>query len=113
METVEELERKVALVRPLLRGKNISLSWHDPCCSRIEAALARGDRRLGGIILEAWKRGGNLEQDRFDYDRWIGAFDAAGLDMADFANREIAKDEPLAWDHIDVGVTQGVSGPRR
>ena len=107
METLEELERKVALVRPLLRGKNISLSWHDPRCSRVEAALARGDRRLGRVILEAWKRGGNLEQDRFDYDRWIGAFDAAGLDMAHFAHREIARDEPLPWDHINVGVTKG------
>ena len=106
MDALEELERKVALARPLLRAKNISVSWHDPRCSRIEACLARGDRRLGQVILEAWKRGGNLEQDRFDYDRWLAAFDAAGLDMADFANREIGKDEPLPWDHINVGVSK-------
>ncbi|MCX6345704.1 MAG: TIGR03960 family B12-binding radical SAM protein [Armatimonadetes bacterium] len=106
MDSFEEIDRKVALVRSLLKAKNISLSWHDPRCSRIEAALARGDRRLGQVILESWKRGGNLEQDRFDYNRWVEAFDAAGLDMADFANSVIAKDAALPWDHIDVGVSK-------
>lgn len=106
MDSFEELERKVAIVRPLLTGKNISLSWHDPRCSRIEAALARGDRRIGEAILSSWKRGGNLEQDRFNYERWVEAFAEAGLDMAEFANREIPKDAPLPWDHIDVGVSK-------
>ncbi|MHB9038857.1 MAG: TIGR03960 family B12-binding radical SAM protein [Armatimonadota bacterium] len=106
MDTLEELERKIALVRPLLRGKNISLSWHDPKCSRVEAALARGDRRLGLVIHEVWKHGGKLEQDNYNHDRWQAAFDSAGLDITDFANREIPKDETLPWDHISVGVSR-------
>ena len=65
MASPEELERKIALLRPMLRGKNIALSWHDPSCSRVEAALARGDRSLGKVIHEAWRLGGKLEQDRF------------------------------------------------
>ncbi|MCE5197385.1 TIGR03960 family B12-binding radical SAM protein [bacterium] len=106
MVPMEELERRIALVRPLLRGKNISLSWHDPRCSRIEAALARGDKRLGNVIHESWRNGGNLEQDCFNYDRWQAAFDKAGLDIADFANADLPTDAPLPWDHISVGVSK-------
>ncbi|MCL5103269.1 MAG: TIGR03960 family B12-binding radical SAM protein [Armatimonadetes bacterium] len=106
MATLEELDRKISLIRPLLRGKNISLSWHDPRCSRVEAALARGDRQLGVVIHEVWKNGGKLEQDRFNNDRWLATFDTAGLDIAYYANREIPKDAPLPWDHIDVGVSK-------
>ena len=106
MDTLEELEGKIALIRPLLRGKNISLSWHDPRSSRVEAALARGDRRLGKVIREVWKSGGKLEQDNYNHDRWQAAFDSAGLDITEFANREIPKDAPLPWDHISVGVSK-------
>lgn len=106
MAPLEELDRKIALIRPLLRGKNISLSWHDPKCSRVEAALAKGDRRLGRVIYDVWKNGGKLEQDNYNHDRWQAAFDTAGLDITDIANREIPKDEPLPWDHISVGVSK-------
>ena len=106
MVPLEELERRIALLRPLLRGKNIALSWHDPACSQVEAALARGDRSLGKVIYEVWRRGGKLEQDRFDPARWAEAFEAAGLTIADFANADYAKDAPLPWDFVDVGVSK-------
>ncbi len=102
----EELERRIALLRPMLRGKHIALSWHDPACSRVEAALARGDRRLGKVVYEAWKRGSKFEQDRFDAARWAEAFEAAGLDIADFANAEYPKDAALPWDFVDVGISK-------
>ena len=36
----------------------------------------------------------------------LAAFEAAGLDIADYANADIAADAPLPWDHIDVGVSK-------
>lgn len=106
MVDLEELQRRIGIVRSSLRGKNIALSWHDPACSRVEAALARGDRALGRVIYEAWRRGGKFEQDNFDNNRWLEAFDAAGLDIAHYANRDIPVDSPLPWDHIDTGVSK-------
>ena len=106
MASLEELERRIALIRPMLKGSNISLSWHDPRCSRVEAALARGDARLGQVILDAWRRGAKLEQDSFDYDRWLAAFDSAGLDIAGYANADIPLDAPLPWDHVNTGVSR-------
>jgi len=105
MASVDELERKIALIRPLLRGKNIMLSWHDPLCSRVEAALARGDRLLGKVIYDAWRRGAKFEQDNFVSDRWMAAFEAAGLDIAHYANADLPKDAALPWEFVDVGVT--------
>lgn len=106
MDGLEEIERKVSLIRPLLRGKNIAFSWHDPRGTQVEAALARGDRALSGVIYDVWKNGGNLEQDNFSYERWISAFEAAGLDISYYANRTIPKEERLPWDHIQVGVSK-------
>lgn len=106
MVDVEELERRIGLLRPVLTGRSIALSWHDPACSRVEAALARGDRALSAVVHDAWKRGGRLEQDCFDGDRWLAAFDAAGLDITGYANREIPTDAPLPWDHVRMGVSK-------
>lgn len=106
MVDAEELQRRIALIRLLLKGKSIDLSWHDPACSRVEAALARGDRAVSAAIYEAWKRGGRLEQDCFDSERWLAAFESAGLDIAHYANRDIPVDSPLPWDHIDTGVSK-------
>jgi len=106
MVTPEELDRRIALLRPLLSGKNIQLSWHEPSSSRIEAALARGDKRLCPVIYSVWKSGGNLEQDNFVYDRWKHAFESNGLEISEFANRDLDRTAPLPWDHIDFGVTK-------
>jgi len=106
MVDLVELQRRIGLVRSSLKDKNIALSWHDPACSRVEAALARGDRAVGRAIYEAWRRGGKFEQDKFDNSRWLEAFAAAGLDIAHYANREIPVDSPLPWDHIDMGVSK-------
>lgn len=112
MTPPDELERRVALLRSMLRGKHIELSWHNPTCSRVEAALARGDRRLGKVVYEAWKRTysapctADSSQDRFDPARWAEAFEAAGLNIADFANAEYARDAALPWDFVDIGVSK-------
>ncbi len=58
------------------------------------------------MIHDVWQRGGNLEQDNCDYEKWLSAFEAAGLDIARYANSDIPHDAPLPWDHIDTGVSK-------
>lgn len=98
-----ELERRISILRNMVRKKRVTINWHDPLSSQIEAALARGDRAVWRAIYEAWKRGGYLEQDSFDFNRWLEAFEIAGLSIEHYANRDIPYDEPLPWDHIDTG----------
>lgn len=107
-DDIAEVERKFQLLKDSMRMKNAALSWHDPKQGRIEAVLARGDRRVGPAILENWKRGGNFDgwHEYFSYDRWMEAFKAAGIDPAYYANRTRDYKEALPWDHIDSGVSK-------
>jgi radical SAM family uncharacterized protein len=100
------LEEKQELLRRRLRGPGISFSWHDPRTTLLEAALSRGDRRLGQVIYHAWQLGAKFDawNELFDEDLWWRAFAEAGLDPNFYARRERSFDEVLPWDHIDVGV---------
>ena len=99
--TMEEYIRKVHLLRDNIKAKNV-----DPQTSYIEATLSRGDRRMGSVIENVWRAGGRLEawSDYFSFDRWMKAFDDAGVDPTFYAHRLRDKDEVMPWDNVDVGV---------
>ncbi len=104
--TMEEYQRRVNLLRSAITNKSINYNWHDPDTSYLEAVFARGDRRLGAVIEEAWKQGAKFDSwsEYFDLDRWMKAFETCGLDPDFYALRERTKDEVLPWSHISVGV---------
>lgn len=102
-----ELKAKHELLRQGLRRKGIKLSWQDPKISLLEAALSRGDRRLGKVIYRAWKLGATFDawDEHFKYENWLRAFAESGLDPGFYAQRQRALDEALPWAHIDTGVS--------
>lgn len=104
--TMEEYIRKVHLLRDNIKAKNVVYNWHDPQTSYIEATLSRGDRRMGSVIENVWRAGGRLEawSDYFSFERWMKAFDDAGVDPTFYAHRLRDKDEVMPWDNVDVGV---------
>ena len=104
--TMDEYIRKVHLLRDSIKAKNVVYNWHDPQTSYIEATLSRGDRRMGRVIENVWRAGGRLEawSDYFSFERWMKAFDDAGVDPTFYAHRERDKDEVMPWDIVDVGV---------
>lgn len=104
--TMDEYIRKVNLLRENIKAKNVVYNWHDPQTSYIEATLSRGDRRMGRVIENVWRAGGRLEawSDYFSFERWMKAFDDAGVDPTFYAHRERDKDEVIPWDIVDVGV---------
>jgi radical SAM family uncharacterized protein len=103
---VDQIEAKQALLKRELRGPGLKLSWTDPQETLLEAWLSRGDRRVGRVIEEAWRRGARFDawQEHFRYDLWMQAFEAAGLDPDFYTHRERPIDETLPWDHIDAAV---------
>lgn len=103
---MEEYSRRVKLLRSSITAKNVSYNWHDADTSLIEATLSRGDRRIGAVIEEVWRNGGRMEawDDYFNFDRWIKAFEACGLDPAFYATRERSEDEVLPWSRVSLGV---------
>jgi hypothetical protein len=74
----------------------------------LEAALSRGDRRLGKVIYRAWQMGAVFDawDELFKYELWQKAFEEVGLDIKFYAQRERSQDELLPWAHIDAGVSQ-------
>ena len=106
--TIEELERKQKLLREKLHLRSVTFSWHEPHLSFLEAAFARGDRRLCGVLLAAWKRGCRFDgwTEEFKFDAWMAAFADCGLTCEQFAHKRYELDAPLPWDHIDAGVTK-------
>ena len=68
----------------------------------LEAVFARGDRRLGKVIFEAWKRGAKFDgwQEFFNFTLWSESFTATGIDPRFYANRERSMEEILPWDFI-------------
>ena len=104
--TMEEYMRKVTLLRDNMRNKSITYNWHDPDTSFLEACLSRGDRRLADVIETAWKNGAKFDSwsEYFNFQTWIDAFQANGLDPAFYANRERGKEEILPWKVISDGV---------
>ncbi len=103
----EDLRGKQDLLRRMLRKGPVRLTWNDPRETRLEAILSRGDRRLGPVVLEAWRAGARFDgwQEQFRWERWQGAFARAGLDP-DFYLRARPFEEVLPWEHIDSGVSK-------
>jgi radical SAM family uncharacterized protein len=107
-EGEQQLNAKIELLKQRLRRKEVRLSWNEPKLSQLEAAMSRGDRRLGRVIHRAWQLGNIFDgwSEHFNYENWLRAFQETGLEPGFYAQRELSLDEPLPWAHIDIGVTQ-------
>jgi radical SAM family uncharacterized protein len=103
---VDELERKVRLVRDAVRRSGVQLKWHDPAATFAEGIVSRGDRRIGAVIERVWRDGGVFQEwsERFVLDRWLDAMAAEGLDPDWYVTRHRTDDEVLPWDHVRAGL---------
>lgn len=113
--TPDEARRRIAVVREAMAGggrssrkrrPSVRLDWHDPVMARIEAVLARGDRRVARAVEAAWRSGARFEgwSEHFRPELWTEAFAAAGIDPSLYAGRERDLDEPLPWGHLSSGL---------
>lgn len=106
--TEEQLAAKHEILGAALQRRGTRLSWGNVKVSLLEAALSRGDRRLGRVIYRAWQMGAVFDawDELFRWEIWEKAFAAEGLDIKFYAQRERSQDELLPWAFIDVGVSQ-------
>ena len=107
-DTFDQLAEKQEYLGSKITDKKIRYTHHDAKVSRIEAVLARGDRRLADALELACREGFCFDSwdECFDYDRWISVFERTGVDPAFYANRAWGLDEVLPWDIIDCGVSK-------
>jgi radical SAM superfamily enzyme YgiQ (UPF0313 family) len=94
MLPIAETRRRMGIIRRGLAAEPwAELVLESPNEAFIQAALSRGDRRIGEVVCRvAETRGG--------FGDWIAAFRDEGLDPEWFALRERMREEPLPWGHI-------------
>ena len=95
-------------VKEMHNHKSIRYNWHEAYVTVLEGVLARGDRRLCDTIQYVYEHGGYFDawNEYFDYNRWLDAFKATGIDPDFYTMRERDVEEVLPWDFIDVGVSK-------
>jgi len=105
MASIEELKRKIHLIKNHNRNPRVWYKFNDPEMSFLEGFISRGDRRLGRVILEAWRAGAHLDawREMFSSAPWLAAIDQCAVDPSFYVHRRRDVAEPLPWDHITVG----------
>ncbi len=119
--TLQEVERKLELLRRAMPRRVRPFRWHHPGQSVAESYLARGDRRMASVLervvtgehtgLDAWT-------EHFELPRWQAALEGAHQageipDPALYLGPRAAE-ATLPWDHLDFGVQRRyLAGERR
>ncbi len=112
MYSNEEYISRAAIVKHAfhkqLNRKSLKYHWHDAEITVLEGVFARGDRRCGKVIEEAYRLGCLYDAwtEVFDNEKWMKAFENTGIDIAFYNERERSISELLPWDFIDIGVTK-------
>jgi len=104
----EILSEKQRFLKGKMHAKQITYNYSDNKLGFMEAVFARGDRRIGKVLLKAWELGCKFDGwgEHFKYDSWMKAFEECGVDPYFYATRRREYSEILPWDHIDVGVSK-------
>lgn len=107
-DTADMFIQKQKIVKSSITRKQVQYNYHHANLSSLEGVMARGDRRIGKVIYQAWKNGCKFDawNDLFSYQKWLEAFDITGINPTFYANRQRDLDEILPWDHISIGVTK-------
>lgn len=102
-----ETRDKQQFLRKELQLRKLKLKWQDAPISFLEGVFARGDRRLGKVLVKARELGCRFDGwgELFNFAAWQEALASTGIDPL-FYHRRRDLDEILPWDHLDCGVTK-------
>jgi radical SAM family uncharacterized protein/radical SAM-linked protein len=109
MDPLAQIERKQQLLRDSARTvRGLGLKTHDAATSVLEGILARGDRRLAGVIERAFLGGARFDSwdDHLRLDLWQEALEHFGIDTSVFLGT-IRVGARVPWDHLDIGLEEG------
>jgi len=108
MASEEYLAKAREMLRKAMPEGRLALRVHRLDRSLLEGVMARGDRRVGRAIYEAWRAGAKFDawDECLKMDAWKAGFAAAGIDPAFYAHRERSRHEVLPWDRVTMGETR-------
>lgn len=108
----EEYIRRATIVKHeflnQLNKKSLKYNWHEADVTVLEGVFARGDRKTGVVIEEAYRLGCLYDSwsEQFSNERWMQAFENTGVDIDFYTTRARDLEELFPWDFIDVGVSK-------
>ncbi len=100
--------RSIRRVKDALRiHRNVKVSYHGPFTAVLEGIVARGDAQVGGLILEAWKRGARFDawDDLFRADVWRAVLSERPELLRILEGYPAGTPQP--WDDISIRVSEG------
>ena len=105
-DSIETLHKKQEHLIGCVHSKKLTCNWHDADTSFLEGVFARGDRRLGKVLEQAFEHGCKFDgwSDFFSLPKWLEVFEKCGIDPTFYNQRRRSFDEVLPWDHIDYGI---------
>ena len=95
----EEYIRRATIVKheflQQLNKKSLKYNWHEADVTVLEGVFARGDRKVGKVIEEAYRLGCLYDSwsESFDNEKWMQAFANTGVDIEFYTMRERSMDE--------------------
>lgn len=105
-DSTESFTEKHNYLFDKLKIKGVTFNYHDDFTSTVEAIFARGDRRVGELLLLAYENGCKLDgwSEFFSVEKWKDAISKWSMDEKFYTTRARLFDEILPWDKIDSGV---------
>lgn len=105
----EEFSRKHAVLRQALREsglRRVTLNVTDPQISLLEAVISRGDRNVGEMIYQAWKRGCVFDawDERFKPAIWHAVAEEMGTPLLALASMEREPGSLQPYDIVHIGL---------
>lgn len=108
MATADQISIRQRILRDASNRRGVAFKYPDQHVSRLECAMARGDRRLADVVLRAFLAGCRFDNwtETFKAEAWAAAFVDSGIDMQDYLG-SIPDDARLPWDVIDMLIEPG------
>jgi radical SAM superfamily enzyme YgiQ (UPF0313 family) len=100
--------QKIHAIKDAFRNNiKIKITYHAPFLSWLEGMIARGDERVGDILIEAYRQGARFDawDDKFRKDVWKDIIEKnSAIIQPLLDSRQVS--EILPWDDISIGVTR-------
>jgi radical SAM family uncharacterized protein/radical SAM-linked protein len=108
MDTIDEITRKINLIKKLLLPITKTVRIHNYQASILEGLIARGDRRLSKIIYEVWKKGAKFDQwiDKCKINIWQETLTKYGIQLYSYIHTTKKYNDILPWDHLFFGISK-------
>ncbi|MGN0346306.1 MAG: TIGR03960 family B12-binding radical SAM protein [Lachnospiraceae bacterium] len=112
MNTMEEFDKKAYFTKQTMLAqknkKSLSYKWHEAGTSIIEGVFARGDRKIGAAIYEAYNRGCIFDawSEKYNHEIWMEAFANHDISLDFYIFRQRDDEEIFPWDFIDCGISK-------